>query len=143
MMRSSEQTRRRRSIVNAAAGRTAVVLYACTDDPQPTNILVELRRYADARDWDVVREVTDAVPLATPLNERPEWCAARELILDGRAEGVVAPATHARDDVPHERAELDAWLAGFGAFLAVAPLPSSRMPHPACRAAHFFEADPT
>lgn len=141
-----EQTRRRRSIANAAAGRTAVVLYACTEDPETARILAELRRYADARDWDVAREITDAAPLATPLDERQQWPTVRRLILEGRAEGVVAPTAHTRDDVPNERAELDTWLADRGAFLAVTPLRSSEAPHPACRAHHFLthhEADPT
>lgn len=136
-----EQTRRRRSIVSAAAGRTAVVLLACTDDPDSSNVLADLRLYADARDWQIAQIFVAPAPQSTPLDEWPEWDSARDLILDGRAEGVVAPAPH----VPDNRAALDAWLADRGAFLAAAPLRSSRTPHPACRAHHFLtsEADPS
>lgn len=142
MIRSSEQTRRRRSLASAAAGRTAVVLLACSDDPDAASTLADLQRFADARDWHVVETYTAPAPPSTPLDERPEWSAVRELITEGRAEGVVAPAVH----VPADRGPLDTWLADYGAFLAAAPLPSTAVPHPSCRAAHFLthcEADPS
>lgn len=125
-MRTQGEQRRRRSIANAAAGRTAVVLYACTEQfsGPAWHVFTDLRRYAAARDWQVAREILDAAPLSTPLDERPEWCKVRDLILDGSAEGIVAPETHARDDVPSEHSALSEWLAEHAAFLSLAPRPS-------------------
>lgn len=144
MMRTQAQRRLRRSIANAAAGRTAVVLYASTagSDIPARDVLSELRRYADAREWQIAEEVLDDSPLTLPLKQRAAWRRVRDLITSGHAEGVIAPTAHARDDVPEERAALDEWLADRGAFLSLATVrPVLRGGCQACQPLTHREAD--
>ncbi|WP_301126701.1 hypothetical protein [Streptomyces cacaoi] len=89
MQRTPGQSATRRTIVNAASGHTAVVLYACLPDGRDRDLIItELRAYAMARDWDTALEVVDHAP-STPLQERAGWPAVREAIRERRADGVV------------------------------------------------------
>lgn len=116
--RTPGQTRRRKALHNAAAGRTAVVLYVCAKDPAATaaQVVEKLSRYSDARDWEVVEIVLDTSSLSTPLADREQWQAACDVIDTRRAEGIVALQSHAGD--ASARAELTQWFAEHGAFLA-------------------------
>jgi hypothetical protein len=93
MTRTLGETLRRRNLSDAASGfpaRAAVVLYACIPPGQTRgDVVPRLRRYAEARDWDVAATVVDYTPTATPLERRPNWPQARDAISSGRARGIV------------------------------------------------------
>ncbi|MET9508933.1 hypothetical protein ABZX62_10725 [Streptomyces flavidovirens] len=122
MIRTPAQKRRKHGLGNAAVGRTAVVLYACDEGSRATATatLSGLRRFANAREWEIVGEILDSTQLTTPLDVRPMWHSVREAISAGRAEGIVAPLNHTCDDIEEGRAELFDWLAEHAAFLTTA-----------------------
>ncbi|WP_269859579.1 hypothetical protein [Streptomyces sp. RPT161] len=91
MKRTPSDRERRRSIADAATlPRPAVVLYACIQQSQDAEpVMEELRKFAAARDWDVAAELCERRPIATPLDGRPYWAYAEELIRSRRAQGIV------------------------------------------------------
>lgn len=119
--RTPGQTRRRRALIKAAAGRTTVVIYACSTDPRTSGaaVVTALRRYATARDWDIAEVIVDPSPMGTPLYEREQWTAVRDAIADGRAEGIVALRGHTCIADTNTHAELMDWLAQHAGFLSV------------------------
>lgn len=125
--RTPEQSRRRRVIHDAAAGRTTVGLYICTADPHTTvaKAIEVLSRYADARDWEAVEIILDTAPLTQPLDSRDAWIGVRESITARHIEGVVALEGHTCDTETPTREPLLQWLAARGAFLSVVKLSAS------------------
>ncbi|MFF1400928.1 hypothetical protein ACFVZD_45320 [Streptomyces sp. NPDC058287] len=125
--RTPGQTRRRRALQNAAAGRPTVVLYTCIEDDRTTaaKAVETLRRFAIARDWEVSEIILDSSPLLTPLKDREQWTAALDAINERRAEGIVVVQGHICDTKTATRAALVKWLAEQGAFIAVALLAPS------------------
>ncbi|MEU9984093.1 hypothetical protein [Streptomyces sp. NPDC050856] len=116
------QSVRRRRLQDAAVGRSAVVLYVCTQDPlrTATQTLTDLSGFAAARDWDVAAVVCDPSALRTPADSRTQWTAVRAAITSGRAEGVVALSEHA-GSASSEQTRLRQWLAEHAAFLVLVP----------------------
>lgn len=126
MTRTLGDISRRRNIADAASGfpsRAAVVLYARPEPGQDgQDIVAQLRRYADARDWVVIEEVIDPLPAAIPLQDRPGWRVARNAITSGQAKGIVASAC---SQMPIA-ATLKEWLRDNQAFLSeVATMPAA------------------
>lgn len=109
---------RRRAIADAAGGfptRATVVLYACVAPGQSQqDVIAQLRRHAEARDWAVVGEAIDNTPADTPLQDRPSWGGAKMLIASGQATGVVTNCC--TTGIP----ALGEWLADNQAFLSEA-----------------------
>ncbi|MFF0226556.1 hypothetical protein [Streptomyces sp. NPDC004629] len=126
MTRTPGDISRRRNIADAASGflsRATVVLYGCPEPGQDErDVMTRLRRYADARDWVVIGEVTDLSPATIPFQERRGWPAARNAVTSGQAKGIVAtacPQTPVASD-------LEDWLRDNQAFLSeVATAPST------------------
>ncbi|MFE2747300.1 hypothetical protein ACFXKX_23730 [Streptomyces scopuliridis] len=120
MIRTPAQHRRRRGLGNAAAGRTAVILYACIEDVSASAAATfeDLRLFAHARDWVIAGEFLDRLPLSTPLRDRPQWQSVLNALAAGPAEGIVAALDPTHDQDDDARAHLLEHLADRGAFLS-------------------------
>ncbi|MFJ8934012.1 hypothetical protein ACIRLA_46355 [Streptomyces sp. NPDC102364] len=120
MTRSHAERDRRRTIAEAASGfptRVRVALYGCVEDEaEGTEILVGLRRYATARDWDVAVDVVDIGPKSLQRDHRTQWPRVRELIEQHLLDGIVVPSeSHLACDAV-ERSGLRTWIQHKGAF---------------------------
>ncbi|MFJ9125696.1 hypothetical protein ACIRJS_16535 [Streptomyces sp. NPDC102340] len=120
MTRSQGERDRRRELAEAAAGfptRVRVALYGCVeDDAEGVEVLVGLRRFATARDWDVAVDVVDIGPKALHRDHRAQWPKVRELIEQHLLDGIVAPSeSHLATDIV-QRAGLRTWIQRKGAF---------------------------
>ncbi|GAB2806372.1 hypothetical protein [Streptomyces daliensis] len=109
---------RRASLADAATGRTAVVLYLClAADADAASPLIELRRYAAARDWTVVAELVDRCGPETTLRDREQWPSLAELLVSGRAQGFVTQSTEMWSHRPGERKRVLDWAADHHTFV--------------------------
>lgn len=121
MQRTQADLSRRRRLADAAAGsgiqRARVVLYACLPQGQPDVVLAELRAYAEARDWVVVRELVDRSSIGEPVEGRPMWPTLAALIESGQAQGIVTPMRRMCGLREPEQTRLDTWLATHQAFV--------------------------
>jgi hypothetical protein len=122
MTKTPADISRRRNIADAASGvppRATVVLYARTGEQ---DVIAQLRRQAEARDWVVVGEITDTIPTDLPLQQCPGWPAVQAAILTHQARGIITT-------VDTDVTGLDGWLADHQAFVcqtAAAPQGATR-----------------
>ncbi|WP_258563217.1 ATP-binding protein [Streptomyces phytophilus] len=118
MPRSSQESARRRAIAHTAYSpdRVSVVLYACLpteSDAEP--VMDALADYARARDWNVL-DILHDIDRCEDLDNRRHWPTARELLVTGRASGLVAPSEiHLTTGC---RESFRRWLSSVGAFFA-------------------------
>ncbi|WP_411140232.1 hypothetical protein [Streptomyces sp. x-80] len=105
------------SAVNAAESRRKrVVLYAnVADVDQAPPVMGELREYATARLWTVVRSIHDVGEPDVHRRARPGWCQVSEILRKDGADGVVAPSVAHIASTPGEQGEFAAWAVSVGA----------------------------
>ncbi|WP_409239734.1 ATP-binding protein [Streptomyces sp. PA5.6] len=95
------------------------LLYTSTVDSRTAHsTLSALHRAATAapRGWTVVHELYDLAPTNQPRHRRTGWLTAVQLLTDGTANGLIAPAEQEIAWFPADRAALRAWLLGLSAF---------------------------
>ncbi|MFF4179745.1 hypothetical protein [Streptomyces sp. NPDC001750] len=91
------------------------MLYDCQPTPRSGRSLVSHRKFAAARDWTIVEELSDTAPLGTPAMRAPLWPRVAELIDSGQVDGVVTSAWGANDEVQGWLLERHAFTACIGA----------------------------
>jgi hypothetical protein len=96
--------------------RKRVVLYAnVADADQAPPVIGELREYATARLWTVVRSIHDVGPVGRHRRQRPGWFTVSEILRKDGADGVVAPSAAHIASTPGEQGEFAAWAVSVGA----------------------------
>ncbi|MBB1261565.1 hypothetical protein [Streptomyces alkaliterrae] len=82
------------------------MLYVCLAEPgADASLFAPLRRYAEARDWDITDLIADRHPSSVPLRKRALWPRVADAVLARRAEGVVTLDGHLPDDNAAELAD--------------------------------------
>ncbi|WP_411144368.1 hypothetical protein [Streptomyces sp. x-80] len=98
-----------------APRRKRVVLYAnVADADQAPPVMGELREYATARLWTVVRSIHDVGRVGRHRRQRPGWFAVSEILRKDGADGVVAPSVAHIAETPGEQGEFAAWAVSVG-----------------------------
>ncbi|UQI46700.1 hypothetical protein M1P56_21275 [Streptomyces sp. HU2014] len=111
---------RHRNIASASSGlpeRVTVVLYACIyDSRDPDNVLENLRKHAEARDWIVHSALHDVADITSSRGARQVWPDVERLLRTREVEGVVAPAEDEIVFYPQSKAQFREMLLSLPAF---------------------------
>lgn len=122
MKRTLGDQQRRCALMDAASdsvSRAVVALYACIPpDHHEGVILPKIREYVAARDWTILEEVIDHVPLHTPMNRREAWHRVKNLVERGQAAGVVTPEQIMCGCDRNNADHLDQWVTRLRTFAA-------------------------
>lgn len=110
-----------REIVGAVptSDRAHVVLYTSScDSTIAVSTLTVLSDFAVRKGWTVVQELYDLAPLDVPRRRRTGWRTVEQILTNGEAAGLVAPAEQEIAWHPGDRTALRVWLLGVPAFAA-------------------------
>lgn len=111
----------RRTTTSPARHRPTMVLYVTADPAQdPAPLLHACRTYARERWWTVspAAELVDTTP--TSAARRPTWAAARRMVTEGHADGILTYARPMLATGADHWADLEVWAAARKALLAAA-----------------------
>jgi hypothetical protein len=103
------------------------LFYACSAELREETVLfTALRRYAEARDWDIANQIIDRHPPSVPFHKRVLWPRVADAVSTRRAEGALTLDGYLPDD---DVAELADWASTHGAFIV--RLDGRNIPEPA------------